>query len=73
MAYLGARIQFVEVVILSDQWYNNMIIVRVSGKHVKALAKGDDSERVDQTGRPAMVGWRVHFRLPDSCDGYHRP
>lgn len=36
-AYIEAKLQFEHDVLVSDDWYNDMIMVRVSGSHMRAL------------------------------------
>jgi hypothetical protein len=39
MAYLEAKLQFEHDVLLSDDWYNDYIQFRISGKHLKGPAQ----------------------------------
>lgn len=39
MTYHETRLQFEHGVLLSDDWFNDMIMCRLSGKHVRSLAR----------------------------------
>ncbi len=38
MSYHETRFQFVNDVLLSDDWYNDMVMCRIASKHVKSLS-----------------------------------
>lgn len=38
MSYHETRFQFVNDVLLSDDWYNDMVMCRIGSKHVKSLS-----------------------------------
>jgi len=63
MSHFEAKLQFEHDVLLDDSFFNDYIQCRISGKHIRTLTVGADSEELDKEDKLALGSRPLHSCL----------